>query len=239
MDRYAVKGFKKLSGLCRTKIRLAEEAGTVNTRPSPLPLPRLYSGVELKTVEECRKYAEELRNSTDFDDSLSVAYATLELCDIIEGVKYDFEPPEYMPLTDEVPSGKPATILLMADAAERPEDSTPVFIGRNPPEGVRQYSNLFNKKVDQKCVSLTGHSKNKVMHGNISGDSTPVFIGRNPPEGVRHYSRVVSGVAPLLHHLYSSEYHSDGKMLKNVEVLHGSRTLLGDAVYHALSVLTQ
>jgi len=183
VDRYVVLGTKKLFSLTRTKLRLAEEADTVETRPSPLPLPKLFAGVELNTVPDSRAYWQALKDKVDYTDDLSVASTTLELCDIIECVKYRFELPEYMPLINEIPSGKPLTILLL----------TP------------------------------------------DGSPGALYIGEDPPPGVMHYSRVISGIAPLLHHLYRSPYLSEGTRLRNVEVRYGGRNLLGNAVNHALT----
>jgi len=94
MEKYILKGAKKLFSLTRTKIRLVEESGTIDTKPGPLPLVKLLSGKEITTVAQAKEYRDELLKDTDFSDSKSTASSVLQLMDIIEGVKYKFEPPE-------------------------------------------------------------------------------------------------------------------------------------------------
>jgi hypothetical protein len=146
VDKYVVKGVKKLFCLARTKMRLAEEAGTVEARPAPLPLVMLLAGKELMTVSDCKTHWQMLKGGIDYSDDATVAVAVLQLCDIIECVKHRFEPAEYMPLFGaeefkrleaECKAAKaPMTILLMATEAV----SCSVFIGEGPPQGVRHYS---------------------------------------------------------------------------------------------------
>jgi len=150
VDKYAAKGAKKLFSLSRTKIRLAKEAETIETRPVPLPIVRLFSGVELRTVEECEAHTGRLKEEVDYDDDGSVATTVVQLCDIIEGVKYRFEPPEYMPLMGEedlallekecAASGLPLAILIMSDDVRGPS----VFFGEEPPAGARHYSRVIS-----------------------------------------------------------------------------------------------
>ncbi|MBD3387774.1 MAG: hypothetical protein GF416_01885 [Candidatus Altiarchaeales archaeon] len=185
MNRYAVKGVKKLFSRSNTKIRLAEEAGTSKVRPSPLPLPERYANVELNTVEECKIHRERLRELIDFEDILNVAYATLQLCDIIEGVKWKYEPAEYMPLMDRIPEDMPLNIALMHP---------------KPPKG-------------------------------------SIFIGENPPPTVRHYSRVVSGIAPLLQHIYNTGKHNEGNRLVAVRTVYAGGNKMGCAVCAAINAL--
>jgi hypothetical protein len=197
MDKYAVRGLKKLFSLCATKIRLAREAGTVEVRPAPLPLVKLYGGVELNTVDECWEYRGRFKDGVDYSDAHSVASAALQLADIIEGVKYAYEPLEYMPLIDE--------------------------------EGLKSIEEDCSKTDKPLTILLLTHES--CEHS--------VFIGDNPPPKVRHYSRVISGVAPLLHHLLRSQYFSDGVRLRNVRVHYGGGTLLGAALYHALTFFSE
>ena len=141
MDRFAIKGTKKLFGLARTKIRLAEEADTIETKPAPLPLIKLLSGEEITTVEEAKEYRDKLRDSIDFSDSGGVAMAVFELLDIVEGVKYKFEPPELCVLVGEdelkamerraMKESLPINVLLMTENAP---EGVNIFIGEEPPE---------------------------------------------------------------------------------------------------------
>jgi len=141
MDRFAIKGTKKLFGLARTKIRLAEEADTIETIPAPLPLIKLLSGEEITTVEGAKEYRDKLRDSIDFSDSGGVARAVFELLDIVEGVKYKFEPPELCVLVGEdelkamerraMKESLPINVLLMTENAP---EGVNIFIGEEPPE---------------------------------------------------------------------------------------------------------
>ena len=141
MDRFAIRGTKKLFSLARTKIRLAEESDTVYTRPKPLPLVKLLSGVEINTVKEAKDYREKLHSLVDFSDSTIVARAVFELLDIVEGVKHKFEPPELCVLVGEdelkaiekkaVNESLPINLLLMTEKAPEGVD---IFIGEEPLE---------------------------------------------------------------------------------------------------------
>jgi hypothetical protein len=153
MDRFFIKGTKKLFSLTKTKIRLATEAGTIETRPAPLPLVKRFTGKEIATVKEAGEYTEELRKTADFSDDRRTAETVLMLIDIIEGVKYRFEPQEYCALLGRTEmktledAAKEAqqnvNILLLA---EERGDGINLFIGEDPPPGVvhagRLVSNL-------------------------------------------------------------------------------------------------
>jgi hypothetical protein len=193
-DKYVVMGAKKMFSLTRTKLRLAEESETVEARPAPLPLVKLFAQVELNTVAECRQHWQKMKADVDYRDDGSVATTVLQLCDLIECVKYKFEPKEYMPLFGA--------------------------------EGF--------KEMETEC-RLAKEPLN-ILLMTAEGLQNSVYFGENPPLKVRHYSRVISGIAPLLHHLYSSDYFSNGIKLRNIFVCHGSRTLLGNAVEYALKV---
>jgi len=141
MERHTIAGAKKLFSLTRTKIRLAEESQTIDTKPSPLPLVKLLSGKEITAVNQAKEYRDELLQHTDFSDPESIAKAVLQMMDIIEGVKYKFEPLEYcLNLSaDEFneieakarENSIPITILLMTK--EIPDKGINLFIGENPP----------------------------------------------------------------------------------------------------------
>ncbi|MFH1721217.1 MAG: hypothetical protein ABH950_01285 [Candidatus Altiarchaeota archaeon] len=136
MNRFFVQGTKKLFSLTKTKIRLAEEAGTDKTRPSPLPLVQKLSGLNLETVEQAKDYVSFLRNSVNFKEEQELAKAVLQLMDIIEGVKYKFEPKDaFLLLSDEdlekVGRGrKHITILLDSQSLG---EGVNLYFGFDPP----------------------------------------------------------------------------------------------------------
>jgi len=143
MDKYAVLGAKKLLSLARTKIRLAEDAATQECRPAPLPLVSILSGNDVRGVAEAKKYREELARNPDISDAKSMASTVLQCMDIIEGVKYKYEPPEYTSSIGEAgmrsieekakSQSAPVNILLMAKTV--PERGISLFVGENPPSG--------------------------------------------------------------------------------------------------------
>lgn len=142
MDKYIIKGTKKLLSLARTKIRLAEESETIECRPKPLPLVKLLSGKEINTVADAKQYREDLLKGIDFSNSRGVASTVLQSMDIIEGVKYKFEPKEFLVNIDEKEmrsiereareKSLPVNLLLMTKTA--PEGLN-IFIGYKRPEG--------------------------------------------------------------------------------------------------------
>ena len=142
MDRYAVLGAKKLLSLTRTKIRLAEEAATSECRPAPLPLVKKLSGKDIMDVSQAKRHREDLAGCLDCSDEKSMAATVLQCMDIIEGVKYKYEPPEYVCNIDAEgmrsieerakKASLPVNILLMTETA--PEGIN-LFIGENPPQG--------------------------------------------------------------------------------------------------------
>jgi len=142
MDKYVISGTKKLFSLTRTKIRLAEEADTFECRPDPLPLVKRLSSVNISTVREAKAYRDELLKNTSFSDEKSVALAVLQCMDMIEGVKYKYEPPRYTSNIDACglkdieerakEKGISVNILLMTQTAS---EGINLFIGENPPTG--------------------------------------------------------------------------------------------------------
>jgi hypothetical protein len=142
MDKYAIAGTKKLLSLVRTKIRLAEEAGTVECRPDPLPIVKLLSGREINTVAEAKDYRDELAQRADYSGDLSVASTVLQCMDLIEGVKYKYELREYMSNIDEAnfrfiekeARRKAAAVNLLLMTKAVPEGIN-VFVGEDPPAG--------------------------------------------------------------------------------------------------------
>jgi len=141
MEKITIKGIKKLFGLTKTKIRLAKEAKTEYTKPKPLPLIKLLSGKDIDTVLQAEEYLNQLKEKIDYADDKSAAKTVFELMDIIEGVKYKFEPLEFMVNVDyeklsEI-EGKakekqmPVNLLLMT---EKERGGLNLFIGYDPPK---------------------------------------------------------------------------------------------------------
>jgi len=149
MDKFVVKGTKKLLSLARTKIRLAEEAETVYTKPRPLPLVKLLSGREIKTIKDAKAYRDELVQNLDFSDSRNAASTILQVMDIIEGVKYKFEPPQFCSLLNEEQlddvekeakeNSMKVNLLLMT---RNSYDGINLYIGDKPIDGVIHFGRV-------------------------------------------------------------------------------------------------
>ena len=143
VNKFIVKGVKKRFGLTRTKIRLAKESDTKDTKPAPLPLVKLLSGREIKTVSDTEKYLDELKLNINYDDKKSIAKTVIELMDVIEGVKYKYEPAEFLTNISEdalkdvertaVERSAPVNVLLMTREAQ---SGLNLFVGENPPKNV-------------------------------------------------------------------------------------------------------
>ncbi len=141
MEKITIKGIKKLFSLTKTKIRLAKEADTEYTKPKPLPLIKLLSGWEIGTVGQAEEYLIQLKKKIDYADDGGAAKTVFELMDIIEGVKYKFEPLEFMVGVDEKKlseiEGKakekqmPVNLLLMT---EKERDGLNLFVGYGQPK---------------------------------------------------------------------------------------------------------
>ncbi len=141
MDKFTIQGTRRLLSLTRTKIRLAEESGTIYTKPKPLPLVKLISGRDIETVEKGKEYREELAENIDYENPRNISNSVLQLIDIIEGVKYDFEPAEFQCLIDDKimkkfedgakKNSSKINLLLMTKTA--PEGIN-LFVGENPLE---------------------------------------------------------------------------------------------------------
>ena len=142
MDKYTPAGAKKLFSLTRTKIRLAEEADTTECRPDPLPLVKRLSGVSISTIAQAKAYREELLKNTSFSDEKIIASAVLQCMDIIEGVKYKYEPPQYtsnidmrgMKDIEERAKEKELAVSVLLMTKTAPEGIN-LFIGEDPPTG--------------------------------------------------------------------------------------------------------
>lgn len=140
-DRFFTRGVKKLFSLAKTKIRLAMEAETVELQPTPASLVKRLSGVELATVDDAARRRDVLKTATDFESETSLAHTTVELMDIIECVKYRFEPPDYMPLVSvddlgcveqRVAADEGPVNLLVRDETCRP--GVNLYVGDEPPK---------------------------------------------------------------------------------------------------------
>lgn len=143
MDKFVVKGIKKIFSLTRTKIRLAKESDTIYVKPMPLPLVKILAEEDINTVKEAEEYMGELKEKLDYSEAKDSAVTVLQLMDIIEGVKYRYEPDEFMPQITErdlkrlegeaIKENSPINILLMT---QKSYGGVNLFIGKNPPKGV-------------------------------------------------------------------------------------------------------
>jgi len=141
MDKYIKKGMKKLFALTKTKIKLAEQHKTSKLKPAPLPLIKIISAKELFTLEDAKSFLEELKAELDFNSSVEVARTTLELLEVIEGVKWKFEPSRCFSQISEddfkkleercLKENLELHFLFMTKSV--PENAIGIYIGENPP----------------------------------------------------------------------------------------------------------
>ena len=104
---------------------------------------KLLSGREIKTVSDTEKYLDELKLNINYDDKKSIAKTVIELMDVIEGVKYKYEPAEFLTNISEdalkdvertaVERSAPVNVLLMTREAQ---SGLNLFVGENPPKNV-------------------------------------------------------------------------------------------------------
>lgn len=132
-----VKGAKKILSLTNTKIRLAENFGTICTKPAPLPLVKLFSEKEIKTVKDAKEHLEYLRKNLDVNDKGNIAKTVIQAIDIIEGVKYQFEEiscPDVMKFREleqsAIENSSAVNLLLMT---EHNLEGISMFVGGNAP----------------------------------------------------------------------------------------------------------
>lgn len=164
------KGLKKLFSLTKTKIRLAEEAKTIELKPSPLPLIKFFSGEEVRTVVEAKEFRERLTKKINFEKNREIAEITFQLLDIIEGVKYKFEPEDCcFSLSEEklreFENENKELIILIMTKISYPERGINLFFGENTPEGA-----IFISKVPSSIAPLlnfTFHSKHFFRNGKL------------------------------------------------------------------------
>ncbi len=149
MDKYVVRGLKKLFSLTNTKNRLAVEHGTTETKPKPLPLVKYLSGERINSVQDCVSYTKDLRDNVELNNPGDIAATTLQLMDIVEGVKYEFEPPELMANIDPqrfqvleskaIGEGELVNLLIMTKSG--PEGLN-LYVGSSPPKGTLYLSGV-------------------------------------------------------------------------------------------------
>jgi hypothetical protein len=174
MDKYAIKGLKKLFSLTKTKLRLASESQTAETQPHPLPIVKLFSCLEANTVADCAEHWQRLKDNVDYCDDTVMAYATVQLCDIIEAVKYRFEPVKYMPLMREDEMDKfmadcenrnePLRILLMTSEGA----PSSIYFGEDAPAGSRHYSRVVSAIAPfLRCAYKSPHLSDGLKLKNI------------------------------------------------------------------------
>lgn len=152
------KGLKKLFSLTKTKIRLAEEARTIELKPSPLPLIKFFSGKELRKVAEAKKFRDELSKKVNFENNREIAETTFQLLEIIEGVKYKFEPENCcFSLNEEklkeFENEKKELVILIMTKLSYPEKGINLFFGENTPKGA-----IFISKVPSSIAPLLNYA---------------------------------------------------------------------------------
>lgn len=179
MDKFVVKGARKLLSLTKTKIRLAEEAETLCTKPKPLPLVKLLSGVELKSIGDVKDFIGKIR--LNFEDEDEAYKTVLELMDVVEGVKHKFEPLEYCALVDETTLGKieervklgeAVNILLMSDKVG---GGVNLYVGYDPLESAIHYGRVPTTLA----VYLAYALKSDALSKDMKLASTKIILGHN------------------------------------------------------------
>ncbi len=146
-NRFAAKGLKKLFSLAKTKIRLAREANTIAVKPTPLQLVKKLSGESVTTVDEAEKHALRLNTEADYSNAESIASTVFQLMDVVEGVKYNFEPHEAFALitagelrgieANLRDAGEKLNFLLMSNQIL---SGVNFYVGFKPPEKALHYS---------------------------------------------------------------------------------------------------
>jgi len=179
--KYVIKGVKKLFSLARTKIRLARQANTLYTKPKPLPLVKKLAGVEVNTIDEAEKHLEKLKKDIDYSNPKTMAETTIQLLDIIEGVKHKYEPKEYFCLLTQreikklLEEEEEVNILLACQPSETcqpAEKGINLYIGENPPKNTihlgRVTTNLasFLATTNLKLENIKIHNNQKTLINN-------------------------------------------------------------------------
>jgi hypothetical protein len=144
-DKFVIRGVKKAFALTRIKLGLAEDFGTdfIGFNNEPLELVQLFSKEKVGTLEEGKELLEELRKGIDLGDPDSIAKAFIQMMEVIEGAKQEFEPRQepYIGHIDErrakildaqVREKGGASILLFCEDTTGKLD---FYTGSNPPKG--------------------------------------------------------------------------------------------------------
>ncbi len=140
MDKYVIRGLKKALSLATIKLNLGEEYGTkiIGFNNRPLQLVKLLSGRNVLTLEEGRKHVDFLRKSLDLTNPESTAKTFIQLMEIIEGAKREFEPtqkPYVGYIGDDMVrsfEGQQANILLFSNSMTK---GLNFYVGWEIPEG--------------------------------------------------------------------------------------------------------
>lgn len=144
-DKFVIRGVKKAFALTRIKLGLAEGYGTdlIAFDKKPLQLVEMFSGEKVRTLEGGRSHLEKLKQELDLKDPDSIAKAFIQMMEVIEGAKQEFEPTQepYVGYIDkaraklldaQVMEKKGASVLLFS---ERPTERLDFYTGKNPFEG--------------------------------------------------------------------------------------------------------
>lgn len=180
IDKLTIKGVKKLFSLAKTKIHLAKEYNTIYAKPAPLQLIKLLSEQEIKTVEHAEEYLNQLKERIDYTDEMNVAKTVFELMDIIEGVKYKFEPQEFMANVDDKKLSeiekKAKENFMMLNILLMTKNANPglnLFIGYDQPEGT-----IFLSRVPTTLVYVINFAFNsKYFSSGLKLKNINVILG--------------------------------------------------------------
>ena len=207
MNKYAIKGTKKLLSLTRTKIRLAEESETEYTKPRPLPLVKLLSGRKIERIKDTKEYREILANEVDFLIPGSVASTVIQAMDIIEGVKYKFEPDDLCVQID-------CTGFSELEKYAK-ENSLPINI-------------LLMTKENESFGAKDTHTRiGQNLFVGYEPPKNAILLGRVP-------TTLSFFLDFAFNSEYLSERVEGELKLKNVNVIPGHKTLILNAIYFAL-----
>ncbi|MBN2517663.1 MAG: hypothetical protein JXB14_02355 [Candidatus Altiarchaeota archaeon] len=181
-NKFVVRGLKKSLALTRIKIGLAKDFGTesIGFENRPLELSLLFSGRRVETIGQAVEQLSFLKGNLDLNNDQNIAETVIQLMEIIEGVKQEFEPRKepYWGYIDqkkaetlEQMKKRQAAVLLFSGPVP---DSLNFYVGGRPPSGAiplgespsavvffAQYafkSGLFSrgKRLD-KTKSVLGH----------------------------------------------------------------------------------
>lgn len=179
-NKYVVDGVKKLFSLAKTKIRLARESDTIETKPRPLPLVKRFHNQSVSTITEAMEFTKGLKASMDYGNPMRVAETTLALMDVVEGVKHEFEPSKLCVLAGQkeiqqvkkaVDEGEKINILVMDG---RPRKGLNIYVGYDPPINSIHYGRPPTTLAHYLTQAFNSQT---LSHKNILRE-TRVFRGR-------------------------------------------------------------